>query len=239
MATPSSDDLLELDAAALAEWLARPDLPSETAVLLLRNPRIERSQIEALLERREFHKLYDFRLEIARHPRSPATAALGALRTLYWRDQFEISRDVRANPYIRQNAVMVMQQRIPEMRLGERVTLARIAGSELIPALMGLREAQVLEALLDNPRLQEGHVVLWLEESSTPGAVVQRIARHHRWGNAHRVRHLLIRDPRLTDQAAMRMMKGLPESELRRIAEGGGGNRLRAAAAQRLLERKR
>ena len=239
-ALPADEQALEtLDAAALANLAGREDLTPEAALLLLRHPRAGKAELETLYRNKKLHLNYEFRLEFARHPHALAAPAVQFLRTLYWRDQYEISRDAKAAPLVRRTAASLLIERIPEIALGEQISLARIAWPEMIPALMATREEMVQAALLDNPRFTEAHVVRLLEDSSLPVTVVERIARHHRWAFMHRVRALLIRDPRLPTQTALRLMKGLPESELHAAAGHPETSKLRGLTAQRLAGRKK
>jgi hypothetical protein len=240
MTTPEKKpiDPASLSAESLREFTAANELTAEMAVLLLRRVVQARGEIELLLKKKEFHNHYDFRLEVARHPHSPAVAAVMFLRTLYWRDQFDIAKDARAAPLIRRTAIFQLQERIPEMTLGERISLGRVAIIELIPALMKLREEQVLLSLLDNPRMRESDVVRLIADAASPATLIARVARHVRWSGSQRIRQLLARDPRLQTQAALRMMSGMPESELDKLAGHPETSTLRVAAAQRLSQRK-
>lgn len=221
------------DAAELARLAEDPELGPDAAVSILRHPHCDRAVLEILLENRKLHLQYEFRLEFAGHPKAPTIAAINFLRTLYWRDQYELAREPRTAPFLRRNAMSMLVERIPDMTLGERITLARIAGVEMIPALSRTGEPQVLAALLDNPRMREGQVVTLIEDPGAPVSLIERVARHHKWAYAYRVRALLVRDPRLKDQAALRLMKGMPDSELDKVAADPRSGRLRAEAARR------
>jgi hypothetical protein len=231
-------DLSTLSDESLKAYLESDELSPELAATLLRRAIHSRQQIEQLLARKTLHNHYDFRLEVARHPKSPAVAAVQFLRTLYWRDQFDLAKDARAAPLIRRTAIFLMQERVPEMTLGERISLGRVAIIELIPALMRLREEKVLLSLLDNPRMRESDVARLVGDSASPASLIGRIAGHGRWSGSQRIRQLLARDPRLQTQAALRMMTAMPESELNKLADQPETSTLRQAAAQRLSQRK-
>jgi hypothetical protein len=228
----------ELDREALLRLANREDLTPDAAVLLLRHPLTGKAEIEALYRNKDLHAQYEFRLAFIRHPKTLAAPAVQFLRTLFWRDQYDLSRDARAAPLVQRTAQTLLVERIPELALGEQITLARIAWPEMIPALMAVREEKVRTALLDNPRFTEGHVVHFLEDASLPASVVEQIARHHRWAFMHRVRALLIRDSRLPNQSALRLMKGMPESELQLAAKHPDTSQLRGMAAKRLARKK-
>ncbi len=236
---PKLTDLTGLDAAGVL-WLAgRADLTPELALALLRHPHCDREALLKLHANRQLHNHYEFRLEFTRHPRVPAAPAVQFLRSLFWRDQFDLVRSPKVSPYLQRTAMTLLTERIPEMTLGERITLAKIAPGEMLPALLGRREEMVLVALLDNPRLREGHVVEMLEDSAVAVTVVERIARHQKWACRHRVRTLLVRDPRLPTQSALRLVKGMGESELEKLANDPTASKLRAAAAEGRLGRKK
>ncbi len=106
------------------------------------------------------------------------------------------------------------------------------ASREEIPALLYDASEEVLESLLENPRLGEAHLCLLLERKDLTGELLERIGRRKQWLRSYRVRRRLAfhahtprllamrlaRELYLMDLVQLSLMPSVP-AELRRLAE--------------------
>ena len=92
-------------------------------------------------------------------PRAPQALALRLVSGLYWRDLAEVAATTRVPAAVRSRAESLLRDGLGDMRLGDRVTLARLATPALLPGLLADSERQVAEAALLNPRLREEDLV--------------------------------------------------------------------------------
>jgi hypothetical protein len=91
----------------------------------------------------------------------------------------------------------------------ERARDARTATGDELLALVHDADEAVLEALLENPALDESHVVLLLERKSLPGAVIEQIAQRREWMRSNPVRLRVALHPRTPRLLAMPLVRQL------------------------------
>jgi hypothetical protein len=122
-------------------------------------------------------------------------------------------------------------------RLGDRITLARLATPALLPALLADSEQQVVESALLNPRLREEDLVVALRREDVKVVLVEATASSSRWAANYAVRLTLVLQPRTPLPVALQQISSLVPRDLRRVAGEGGLRPLLRAAAQEVLAR--
>lgn len=108
--------------------------------------------------------------------------------------------------------------RLPELAVGEKVTIARRASSGILSQLRHDPNPQVIAALLDNPRLTEGLLAPVLHSAATPPAVLELIAADRRWGVRYPLRVALVRNPATPLKTSWRLLESLRKADLRPVA---------------------
>ena len=92
---------------------------------------------------------------VARNPRAPRALALKLLPSLFWNDLAAVAGSPWVQGGVRACAEGLLGDMLPDMRLGERVTLGKVATPPVLSRLLMDPEAQVVDAALQNPRLRE------------------------------------------------------------------------------------
>jgi hypothetical protein len=111
--------------------------------------------------------------------------------------------------------------RLPQLPLGQKITLARRGPARLGGALLAEGHAQIVPIVLDNPYLTEAQVLKALSrEKLTPG-VVQALAHHRKWSLCYNVRLALVRNPASPLSAVLAYLPELTVSDLRELASPG------------------
>lgn len=114
----------------------------------------------------------------------------------------------------------------------ERVAAARSATGDELTALVHDAGEEILAAVLENPSLNEQHLVLLLERKGLPAAVLQRIAKNREWLRSYPVKKRVAAHPRtprllaipllrqlyLFDLAEVSLLPSTP-AEIKRIAD--------------------
>lgn len=178
----------------------------------------------------------EVRIGLVRHPRTPYAVARRFLPHLRWTELAELSGRAGTSPVLRRDAERILLARLPELAVGERITLARRASGALVPALRERGESPVLSALLENPRLTERDASLLAADETTPPPVLARLARHPSWGLRPSVRRALLRNRATPAPAALRLVGALGRRELVRIAADDASAPLVRIAARRRIE---
>jgi hypothetical protein len=124
------------------------------------------------------------------------------------------------------------------MVLEDRPTVqaARTAPLESIPALLASAREEVLDALIENPSLDETHVCVLLERKDLPGSLLEGIAKRKTWRASYRVRRALAAHPHTPRLLAIRLLRDLHLMDLVRISLlPASTGELRRLAEERVL----
>lgn len=103
------------------------------------------------------------------------------------------------------------------LTLGERKSLARTWKREVIERLLVDPHVDVVELLLRNPRLTETDVLRIATARRASAAVLELILHAKRWNCRQRVRRALLRNPKLPEAHALRLVGLLNHPELREL----------------------
>jgi hypothetical protein len=159
---------------------------------------------------------------IALNPRTPSQLVLRLLPSLFWRDLAEVARATRLVAAVRLRAESLLAERLPELRLGDRITLARLATPAVLRPLLLGGEARVTRAALFNPRLRESDLVETLQKDSAPVALMREAADSRRWHDCYGVRLALALQARTPLGVALAQLTSLLPRDLVRISETPG-----------------
>jgi hypothetical protein len=190
----------------LSTLIHEPD--EETLLALLENPLVEEPHISQMLERLDLSANVltaiaekgkwtaseGVRLRLARHPRTPRRFAIALLRQLYLFDLVRLSLLPSAPAEIRRVAEELMVSRVPQLPIGQKLTLARRGPARVVGALLSEGHPQAIKLALANAFLTESQVLRVLAKPGVPERVVAAIAQHPRWAVQYNIRVALIRN---------------------------------------------
>lgn len=190
----------------LSTLIHEPD--EETLLALLENPLVEEPHISQMLERLDLSAKVltaiaekgkwtaseGVRLRLARHPRTPRRFAIAFLRQLYLFDLVRLSLLPSAPAEIRRVAEELMVARVPQLPIGQKLTLARRGPARVVGALLAEGHPQAIKLALANAFLTESQVLKVLTKPGLPERVVAAIAQHPRWAVQYNIRVALIRN---------------------------------------------
>ncbi len=171
------------------------------------------------------------------HPRAPRALSLRLVSSLHWRDLADVASAPHVPAAVRFRAESLLRDALGEMRLGDRVTLARLATPALVPAMLADAEPRVVEAALVNPRLREQDLVSAVKGAAAGAALLPAAAGSPRWSASYAVRLALVLQPRAPLSIALGQIRSLVARDLRRVAEEPGLAGVVRAAALEVLER--
>ena len=160
---------------------------------------------------------------------------MNLLKHLFWRDLSRVAEDPFLAPPLRRLAGKILLDRLPELTVGEKITLARISGRALLPRLMDEQLEVVLDALLWNNHLTEDDVIARVNSASTPAGTLQVIGRHPRWRPRYGVRVALVRNSRTPLAVSLGCLTSLTEHDLNALADNDDTPKLLRLACARVL----
>lgn len=171
------------------------------------------------------------------NPHAPHALALRLVPALYWRDLAEVAATARLSAAVRARAESQLREGLREMRLGDRVTLSRLATPALLPTLLADADERVTEAALLSPRLREEDLVTAVRREDASPALLRAAADSPRWAANYAVRLSLVLQPRTPLALALAQVSSLVPRDLRRVAGEVEVRPLLRAAAQAVLAR--
>jgi hypothetical protein len=210
---PSADVLLALlDNPALDETqlyllLGRKDLPGEI--------------LEEVARRKPLLKNYRVKRALVFHPRTPRLIGLRMLHDLYLMDLVQAALSPGVTVEVKRNAENQLLARLPQLPLGQKITLARRGPPRVAGALLAEGHAQIISIALDNPYLNEGQILKTLSRENLSTAVIPAIARHRKWSIRYSVRLALVRHPSSPLATILAYLPDLTVSDLRALASPG------------------
>jgi hypothetical protein len=173
---------------------------------------------------------------LVQNPRTPVHVGMQLVAALYWRDlaAATVNPWIAATLRVRAEALLVEQLR--DLRLGEKVALARMAAGNVLRLLLGESDARVLAGALWSPRLQESQLAQFLRGEGATRALIEAVAASPRWRAVYAVRVELVLQRRTPVAIALAQLSSLLPADLRRVAHAPGPAPVVRAAAERLLE---
>jgi hypothetical protein len=202
------------DALARASDAAlTPDL----ALALLQKRDFPADAVEKISQNAGVMKSRKVRIAVAAHPRAPRRIALRLVREFYTFDlmQFALLPAVAAD--LRRAADDLLVTRLASITLGERISLARRASTNVVAALLLDKETRVWQTALENPRLTEAAICRSLLRANATRAFVEAICHDPKWSLRPEIRVALLRNEKTPPSRAQEFARRLPPAQLRDI----------------------
>jgi hypothetical protein len=170
------------------------------------------------------------------NPRTPHALSLRLVSSLFWRDLAEVAATPALAAAVRVRAESLLKDELRDMRLGDRVALARIATPAVLSPLLADPDRRVAEAALLNPRLREEDLATALRREDVSAALVEAATSSARWSANYAVRLTLVLQARTPLPVALLLISSLLPRDLRRVATESSLRPLLRAAARTVLE---
>src|SRR6266403_2411353 len=184
---PSADVLLAL--------LENPALDETQVCLLLERKDLPGEILEEIARRKALLKSYRVKRALAFHPRTPRLVSLRLLRDLFLMDLAQVAILPGVSAELKRNAEEQLLARLPQLPLGQKITLARRGPARVAGALLAEGHAQVIPVALDNPNVTESQILRVLSREKLPVALIPAISQHRKWAVIYTVRLALVRHP--------------------------------------------
>lgn len=221
----SGDELTALlhhaDAGVLLALLDNPSLEETQLCMLLERKNLPGEVLEEVARRKPLLKSYRVKKALAFHPRTPRLVTMRLLRDLYLMDLVQITLLPGIPTELKRNAEDQLVSRLPQMPLGQKITLARRGPARLAGALLAEGHAQIVTIVLDNAYLTEAQVLKVLSREKIPPGVVRTISQHRKWSISYNVRLALVRHPLSPLATVLAYLPELTVSDLRELASPG------------------
>ncbi|HUD72693.1 MAG TPA: hypothetical protein VMQ62_12095, partial [Dongiaceae bacterium] len=217
--------------------LANPALRVQHLQAMLRSRSINAELIRRIAKSPIWTKFNRVRRAIVLHPRTPRPLAMNLLPTLRWADLLQVSGTPALAVGLRSGALTILGLRLPELSLGEKITLARSAPPPLLGLLLRESSVEVVRAALENRHAQPDEVAPLVDEAETAPGILRAIAESPRFAGRDDLRLALAAHPRTPAPVALRLLGRMEPPELARLlADAALPVLIRVAATRRLAE---
>jgi len=205
----------------LLALLDNPALDETQLCLLLDRKDLPAAVLEEIGRRKPLLKNYQVKRALAFHPRAPRLVSLRLLRDLYLMDLVQLTLLPGIPAELKRNAEDQLIARLPQLPLGQKITLARRGPARAAGALLAEGHAQVLSVVLDNAHLAEAQVLKVLSREKLPEGIIKAISQHRKWSCSYNVRLALVRHPASTLATVLVFLPELTVPDLRALADPG------------------
>lgn len=209
------------DPDVLLALVENPQFDESHAIVLLQRAELPANIIEQIARHKTLGATYNVRRDIVLHPHVPRLVGLRLVRHLYLFDLVRLTLLPSVPAEIRRVAEELILARLGQLPPGQKLALARRASGRVAAALLGEGLQQVVTAALDNPFLNEGHLLKLLARDALPPAVVDAVANHRKWSHLPGVRLALVRHPKTSLARVLAFLPDLPLNDLRDLVALG------------------
>jgi len=231
------EELAESQAARTAAREAIPALLASGSEDVLRclidNPAFDETHVCILLERKDLSGLlleeiskrktwravYRVRLGLAAHPHTPRLIAMRLLRELHLMDIVRIGLLPTSSMELRRLADERVLTQLPQLPLGQKLTLARRGSTRIAAGLVAHGPEQVARVALDNSFLTESQLLKTLAKEALPARIVAVVANHDKWSKLVNIRVALLRHRHVPPERVPALAQGLPRREIEDLLE--------------------
>jgi uncharacterized protein (DUF1778 family) len=208
-------------AEVLLALLDNPALDETHVCLLLERKDLRAEILEEVARRKPLLKSYRIKRALAFHPRTPRLVSLRLLRDLYLMDLVQVAIFPGVSAELKRNAEEQLLARLPQLPLGQKITLARRGPARVAGALLAEGHAQVTTIVLDNPYMTEAQILRALARERLPLSVIPAIVQHRKWSITYNIRLALVRHPSAPLGTILSYLPELTVSDLKELASPG------------------
>src|SRR3984957_4387729 len=185
--------LHDADESVVRAALENPHLHESHVCLVLERLDLPVPLLEAIGSNPQWLRSEAIRLRLARHPRTPHRVAVPLVRQLFLFDLVSLSMLPSAPSEVRRLAQETILFKIPQLPLGQKLTLARRGPARVAAALILEGHPRASADALKNPYLTESQILRVLASPTVPERVVTAIAQDPKWSNQKNIRLALAR----------------------------------------------
>jgi len=202
---------LTADSDALFRVISDPEPHVLRAALKNRN--LHESHLLTLLKRRDLpedllkavyhyerrHPGRKLKIAMVRNPNTPGPVTLALLPHLYLFELVDLCYMPGVTPDQKIAAERTIIQRLPEIGLGNKITLARRATADVVGAILKEGDSRLTAACLNNPRLKEVSILQFLNSGRAKPDTISTVARHSKWTHRPNLRQAILKNRNTPD----------------------------------------
>ena len=169
--------------------------------------------------------------------RAPRALSLRLISQLAWRELADVAATAWVPGAVRLRAEALLRDTLRDLRVGDRITLARMATPTVLPLLVVDEDSRVIEAALLNPRLREEDLLTAVSREDVPRALLEASVSSPRWTESYALKLALVLQKRTPLSVALHQIRSLVPRDLKRVAEARDLRPVVCAAARGVLDK--
>lgn len=201
----------------LMAFASNPNLQERDLLRLLERKDLPQEVLREIARHKEAARNYAVRLALVRHPKTPRLVSLPLMKFLYLFDLVRVSQTPAVPADVKMVAEEAILKKLDALPRGERISLARRGSGRVAAGLLVTEDTEQIRAALDNPFLNEGHLLKVLSLEQLPRRAVEIIAQHARWSGRYYLRLALVRNPLTPFTRVLAFLPDLAVNDLRDI----------------------
>jgi len=194
--------------------LKRGYLEESEAILLAGKKETPAGVLKLIAETPELYQSYSVKAALASNPKTPIGVSKGLLNLLLKKDLFKLISSREISYGLRKSSIDLLQKKLPEIPLGEKISLAKNASRDLLLVLLYDKEPMVLETALWNPRLTELDIITLIQKKTISSKNLEVIAKHKKWKTRYQVKLYLVKNPKTEFSTASSLLSGFLRQDL-------------------------
>lgn len=211
-------------------------MTEDHVIALLRNSMVTQDLIQEILERLDWASSYKVQNAVVNCPKTGHAMSLRLLHMLFWNDLVKIIANPRLNPRLRRAAERQLTEKIRELTVGEKMTVARTGPRAVIHLLLHEDDDRILQALFRNPNMMEVDILMLINDELTPSEILKSIGSDYKWSMRYAIRLALVRNNKTPLPLALSFLSKLRKSDLRALNKAPATRELIKRTAYRILE---
>jgi len=163
----------------------------------------------------EFKNNYRIKLNLIQHPAFPVDTALNVISSLFAPDLLNLTKNKRANPFVRKRCEIEFTQRYNKIPKGEKISLLKRAPLNLLEYFIKEKDMSILKVILDNPNCTEDLIIKFINRDRDRVKIYSLLIETD-WIKYRRVCYAISFDKEVPIRI---WMKILPNIELKRLKQ--------------------
>ncbi len=102
---------------------------------------------------------YRIKLALIQHPGFPISNALSTISSFFTADLLKITKNKRANPFMRKRCEIEFSQRYKKIAFGEKISLMKRAPLNLLEHFINEKDKKILKVIIENPNCTEDLII--------------------------------------------------------------------------------
>ncbi len=178
----------------LRSALKNRNLNEDHLLALLKRVDLTEDLLKAVYQYEQQHQSRQLKKALVRNPNTPGPITLALLPHLYLFELVDLCFMPGVTPDQKIAAERTIIRRLPEIELGNKITLSRRATADVVGAILKEGDARLTSACLNNPRLKEVAILQFLNSARARAETISTIARHPKWKNRPNLRMAMLKN---------------------------------------------